>query len=179
MSDDTVREVGIETVLQEGAGAFMLYYERVVGDDDEPGRPWTGAVVHSWETGAGSDTGSGVEGDETRRVVEDAEKHVAGEEQVNVVTAVLPSPAVIKARVVRSVSLGPEEIMLGGTSVKEEVEVGVVDPESRPSEVGVDEPVPADTPVELSFAKEPSPLPEPAVVDEPPISLPRTVDLRA
>ncbi|GLB34223.1 putative peptidase C19 family protein [Lyophyllum shimeji] len=29
ISDDAVREVGIETVLQEGAGAFMLYYERV------------------------------------------------------------------------------------------------------------------------------------------------------
>ncbi|KAG5648698.1 hypothetical protein DXG03_000044 [Asterophora parasitica] len=30
ISDDAVRECGIETVLQEGAGAFMLYYERVV-----------------------------------------------------------------------------------------------------------------------------------------------------
>ncbi|KII94694.1 hypothetical protein PLICRDRAFT_188544 [Plicaturopsis crispa FD-325 SS-3] len=30
VSDDAVRECGIESVLQEGAGAFMLYYERVV-----------------------------------------------------------------------------------------------------------------------------------------------------
>ncbi|KAF8076816.1 hypothetical protein FPV67DRAFT_1472780 [Lyophyllum atratum] len=30
ISDDAVRECGIETVLQEGAGAFMLYYERAV-----------------------------------------------------------------------------------------------------------------------------------------------------
>ncbi|KAH7930635.1 cysteine proteinase [Leucogyrophana mollusca] len=30
ISDDSVRECGIETVLQEGTGAFMLYYERVV-----------------------------------------------------------------------------------------------------------------------------------------------------
>lgn len=30
ISDESVREVGIETVLQEGSGAFMLYYERVV-----------------------------------------------------------------------------------------------------------------------------------------------------
>lgn len=30
ISDDSVREVGIESVLQEGCGAFMLYYERVV-----------------------------------------------------------------------------------------------------------------------------------------------------
>ncbi|GJE87390.1 cysteine proteinase [Phanerochaete sordida] len=29
VSDDDVRECGIESVLQEGAGAFMLYYERV------------------------------------------------------------------------------------------------------------------------------------------------------
>lgn len=29
ISDDSVSEVGIETVLQEGSGAFMLYYERV------------------------------------------------------------------------------------------------------------------------------------------------------
>ena len=184
VSDDTVREVGIETVLQEGAGAFMLYYERVVGED-EPGRPWTGALVHSWETGTSSDAGSGVEGEkaqETHRVAEDDEKHAPGEEQVNVVVpAALPSPAVIKARVVRSVSLGPEEI-LGGTSVKQEVEAEVVDPESRPSEeslVGVDEPLPVASSVELPSAKVPSSLPEPAVVDEPPISLPRTVDLRA
>ncbi|KAF7969923.1 hypothetical protein HWV62_25524 [Athelia sp. TMB] len=30
ISDDRVQECGIEAVLQEGAGAFMLYYERVV-----------------------------------------------------------------------------------------------------------------------------------------------------
>ncbi|KAG6868009.1 hypothetical protein C0993_008442 [Termitomyces sp. T159_Od127] len=30
ISDDAVRECGIEAVLAEGAGAFMLYYERVV-----------------------------------------------------------------------------------------------------------------------------------------------------
>ncbi|EGO02282.1 hypothetical protein SERLA73DRAFT_49623 [Serpula lacrymans var. lacrymans S7.3] len=30
ISDDSVRECGIESVLQEGAGAFMLYYERVI-----------------------------------------------------------------------------------------------------------------------------------------------------
>ncbi|KAL4076239.1 hypothetical protein J3A83DRAFT_4089982 [Scleroderma citrinum] len=30
ISDDSVTEVGIESVLQEGSGAFMLYYERVV-----------------------------------------------------------------------------------------------------------------------------------------------------
>jgi ubiquitin carboxyl-terminal hydrolase 1 len=30
ISDESVKECGIETVLQEGSGAFMLYYERVV-----------------------------------------------------------------------------------------------------------------------------------------------------
>ncbi|KIJ69905.1 hypothetical protein HYDPIDRAFT_78791 [Hydnomerulius pinastri MD-312] len=30
ISDDSVKECGIESVLQEGSGAFMLYYERVV-----------------------------------------------------------------------------------------------------------------------------------------------------
>ncbi|KAG2073543.1 cysteine proteinase [Suillus decipiens] len=30
ISDDSVKECGIETVVQEGSGAFMLYYERVV-----------------------------------------------------------------------------------------------------------------------------------------------------
>jgi ubiquitin carboxyl-terminal hydrolase 1 len=30
ISDESVRECGIETVLQENAGVFMLYYERVV-----------------------------------------------------------------------------------------------------------------------------------------------------
>lgn len=32
ISDDAVRECGIETVLQEGMGAFMLYYERAMLD---------------------------------------------------------------------------------------------------------------------------------------------------
>jgi ubiquitin carboxyl-terminal hydrolase 1 len=31
-SDDDVRECGIESVLQEGSGAFMLYYERIIVD---------------------------------------------------------------------------------------------------------------------------------------------------
>lgn len=32
ISDDAVRECGIESVLAEGSGAFMLYYERAVED---------------------------------------------------------------------------------------------------------------------------------------------------
>ena len=182
VSDDAVREVGIETVLLEGAGAFMLYYERVVGEDGLDRQ-------HAWEAGTGSGGSSHAGGESVEKaqqtltvVVEDPdpEKHAQLE---NVVAAVPPPPAVIKARVVRSVSLGPDEV-LGGTSVKREVveaEV-VVDPESCPSVV--EEPIPAAAPaVELPLAatsvKAPSPIPEPPVVDEPPISLPRTVDLRA
>ncbi|KAH9959817.1 hypothetical protein BC827DRAFT_442081 [Russula dissimulans] len=45
-SDDTVHEVRIETVLQEGSGAFMLYYERVRNEDRPPIRfPCPKAVV--------------------------------------------------------------------------------------------------------------------------------------
>lgn len=175
VSDDAAREVGIETVLLEGAGAFMLYYERVVGEDAS-GRSWTGAGgLHAWEAGA--------EGQEKKaqQIQEGPAIHEPpGREMV--VAAVLPPTAVIKARVVRSVSLGPDEV-LGGSSVKGEAQAEVVDPESS---FEVDEPdVPAATiapAVELPLAapvKALSPIPEPPVVDEPPISLPRTVDLRA
>ncbi|EMD40387.1 hypothetical protein CERSUDRAFT_80061 [Gelatoporia subvermispora B] len=36
ISDDSVREVGIESVLQEGSGAFMLYYERIASPRPAP-----------------------------------------------------------------------------------------------------------------------------------------------
>jgi hypothetical protein len=191
VSDDAVREVGIETVLQEGAGAFMLYYERVVGEDG-PDRSWTGAGLHAWEAGAGGGTGGGEgEGDGSeeekaqRTHTEDPDQHALGEEQESVATAAplaapLPS-AVIKARVVRSVSLGPDEI-LGGTSAKrEEKEEEVVDTESRPSEPSLTVVAPEVEPPLAASVKAASPIPEPPVVDEPPISFhqTRTVDLRA
>ncbi|KAH8982431.1 hypothetical protein EDB92DRAFT_125397 [Lactarius akahatsu] len=176
VSDDAVREVGIETVLLEGAGAFMLYYERVVGEDAS-GRSWTGAGLHAWEAGAGA------EGQEKKaqQIQEGPAIHEPPGREKVVVAAVSPPTAVIKARVVRSVSLGPDEV-LGGSSVKREAHAEVVDPESS---FEVDEPdVPAAVApaVELPLAapvKALSPIPEPPVVDEPPISLPRTVDLRA
>lgn len=40
-SDDAVREVGIEAVLQEGSGAFMLYYERVRNEDKPSAPVWS------------------------------------------------------------------------------------------------------------------------------------------
>lgn len=49
ISDDSVKECGIETVLQEGSGAFMLYYERVV--QSRPGiYPLDGSPRGSEET---------------------------------------------------------------------------------------------------------------------------------
>lgn len=49
ISDDSVKECGIETVLQEGSGAFMLYYERVV--QSRPGiYPLYGSPRSSEET---------------------------------------------------------------------------------------------------------------------------------
>jgi ubiquitin carboxyl-terminal hydrolase 1 len=49
ISDESVRECGIETVLQEGSGAFMLYYERVL--QDRPGiYPMRGSPRSSEET---------------------------------------------------------------------------------------------------------------------------------
>ncbi|KAI0306880.1 hypothetical protein B0F90DRAFT_486809 [Multifurca ochricompacta] len=51
-SDDAVREVGIETVLRENAGAFMLYYERVF--KNEGGGGGGGASIRS-SVGVGPD----------------------------------------------------------------------------------------------------------------------------
>jgi len=191
VSDDAVREIGIEAVLQEGIGAFMLYYERVTGEDGLGG-PWTGAELHTSEVGG--DSGGIEEQAQTQEIhqveveMDDAAKHRSEEEQEKVeqevIVAVMPPPAVIKARVVRSVSLGPDEV-LGGTSVKPEAQAEV-DPELSPSEsfFEVDQPVPtvAAPAVELPLAtpaKAPSPIPDPPVVDDPRISFPRTVDLRA
>ncbi|KAI9467316.1 hypothetical protein BJY52DRAFT_62586 [Lactarius psammicola] len=187
VSDDAVREVGIETVLQEGAGAFMLYYERVMGEDTS-GRSWTGVgLSHAWE--AGGDGSGEKKAQQTHRVVVEGAAEVQEKvEQGVVVAAVSPSPAMIKARVVRSVSLGPDEVLgVGGSSAKREVQADVVDPGLHPSEsssfeVGRPVPAAAAPAVELPLAasvKALSPIPEPPVVDEPPISLPRTVDLRA
>ncbi|KAH9071600.1 hypothetical protein EDB83DRAFT_2364878 [Lactarius deliciosus] len=173
VSDDAVREVGIETVLQEGAGVFMLYYERVVGEDAS-GRSWTGAGLHAWEAGAGA----GQEKKAQQIQIQEGPAVIHEPPGRKMVEKVMVAAA---ARVVRSVSLGPDEV-LGGSSVKREAQAEVVDPESS---FEVDEPdVPAAIApaVELPLAapvKALSPIPEPPVVDEPPISLPRTVDLRA
>ncbi|OJT09507.1 Ubiquitin carboxyl-terminal hydrolase 16 [Trametes pubescens] len=47
ISDDAVQECGLERVLQEGSGAFMLYYERVL---QPRASPYTGSPRGSEET---------------------------------------------------------------------------------------------------------------------------------
>lgn len=61
ISDDSVKECGIETVLQEGSGAFMLYYERVV--QSRPGiYPLHGSPRSSEETLKPNHSANGVNG---------------------------------------------------------------------------------------------------------------------
>jgi hypothetical protein len=93
---------------------------------------------------------------------------------------------VIRARVVRSVSLGRDE-EVGGTSGKQEAAADCeappqtsslsLGPAAKPdSEV----PPAVDLPTTLAVpAEAPSPIPDAPAIDEPQISLPRTVDLRA
>ncbi|KAI0355326.1 cysteine proteinase [Trametes cingulata] len=52
ISDDTVQECGIERVLQEGSGAFMLYYERV---QQPRASPYTASPRGSEETVKGEE----------------------------------------------------------------------------------------------------------------------------
>ena len=95
-----------------------------------------------------------------------------------------PAP-VIKARVVRSVSLGREEDDNGveGVSVKQETEDGDPDSEARllsSRTPAKSEPVEVE-PTSAVSAEAPPPIPDtPAAVYEPPIAVSRTVvDLRA
>jgi len=97
-----VREVGIEAVLQEGSGAFMLYYERVRNGD----RP-------VWPLHCGTDKDDDDDDDNAREVggggerkvqtfrLQDVAKWESCEEE--------KEAPVIKARVVRSVSLGRDD----------------------------------------------------------------------
>lgn len=70
ISDDSVRECGIETVLQEGSGAFMLYYERVVLS--RPGiYPLHGSPRSSEETLKPNHSTNGVNGSTTSLALRD------------------------------------------------------------------------------------------------------------
>ncbi|EIW61368.1 cysteine proteinase [Trametes versicolor FP-101664 SS1] len=56
ISDDAVQECGLERVLQEGSGAFMLYYERV---QQPRASPYTGSPRGSEETSSSRPNGNG------------------------------------------------------------------------------------------------------------------------
>jgi len=195
-SDDSVREVGIETVLQEGSGAFMLYYERGSDDDWPPTKsPRLGAVAvdddDDNDDAGGGGCGSVIEEKiRTHRlqggiIWESGEEEEAEREKEKVAP-------VIKARVVRSVSLGLEEDVVerASGSVKQEANLDA-DSEARLlSSLSAPAPAPARAkpePVEVESTVElpmltispdsSSPIPDTPAVDEPPVS--RTVDLRA
>jgi hypothetical protein len=175
-SDDAVREVGIETVLQEGSGAFMLYYERVRNDDRRSvwsphGRTDDDDKDKDVRAIGGGEQEKKKKTQTTR--LQDVPKWESSEEEEK--EGVVP---VIRARVVRSVSLGQDEDdIVEGVSVKQETNP---DSEARllssPTPVEVEVEPPSAVSVEA-----PPPIPDtPAAVDEPPIAVPRTVvDLRA
>ena len=197
-SDDAVHEVGIETVLQEGSGAFMLYYERV-RNEDKPSVPVWSSQSRATSTddidddlGEIDDDYSGQENARTHRSQQDVIKSESGLE----VDDEMEEVPMIKARVVRSVSLGASD----GASVwaKHEGEVEKREWDGHRHEgpnLEARLPPPSPTPakpehVEVELTVEllptssvsteaPSPIPDAPVVDEPPIgAVPQAVRLR-
>jgi hypothetical protein len=163
VSDNTVREVGIETVLQEGSGAFMLYYELARSGERRP--------VWSLRGGAIDDINVGGTGDCEKKTqtlhLNDAPRWESTEEEEK-------EAPVIKARIVRSVSLARDEDDNGieGPQVKQERNP---DSEARllsspiPTKL---QPVEVELPSAVS-AEAPPPIPDtPATVDEPPKAVP-------
>lgn len=188
-SDDSVREVGIEAVLREGSGVFMLYYERVKSEDSglppplvrsphDEQRSRDVTVKSTADVGLGVAVTGEMENAQGS-CLQDAVKCEPMEEEEVVV---VPMPA-IRARVVRSVSLGRDE-PVGGASVKREAEVEVemeaaVAEGSEPSP-GLAKPDPEIVlPTLAPSAEVPSSIPDSTTVDERRISHHRTVDLRA
>ena len=183
-SDDAVREVGIETVLQEGSGAFMLYYERVRNGEDRPSVWFTrhcGTDVDD-DDAAAREVGGGSEKQSFR--LQDAPKWESSEEEKE------KAVSTIRARVVRSVSLGredeDEDEDAGGVTVKQEADDTDLNSEARslssstPAKL---EPIDDESAVELPTlavsTEAPPPIPDtPTAVDEPPIVFPTTANLR-
>lgn len=177
-SDDAVREVGIETVLQEGSGAFMLYYERVRNGERRPS-VWStrhfGTDVDDDPDDIAREVGGGGEKTETYRL-QDAPKWESSEEEKE------EAVPMIRARVVRSVSLGREDDD-EGVIVKQEAVEADLNSEARlfssstPAKPG---PIGAEPAVELPTlavtTEAPPPIPDtPTAVDEPPIAVSRTM----
>ncbi|KAG6852127.1 hypothetical protein C0991_002867 [Blastosporella zonata] len=112
ISDDAVRECGIETVRQEGAGAFMLYYERVVvlagpgvypNVSEETLKPEM--MMHAMvDLGAGGSVESLIT--EVGVGVRIGEKRGRGENGIEVGSASMHVGSVPGPRIVRSVAAG-------------------------------------------------------------------------
>jgi hypothetical protein len=181
-SDDAVREVGIETVLQEGSGAFMLYYERVRNGEDRPSVWFTRRCGTDVDDEVAREVGGGSEKAQSFRL-QDAPKWESSEEEEKAVP-------MIRARVVRSVSLGredeDEDEDVEGVIVKQEAEDTDLNSEARllssptpakPEPID-DEPA-VELPTSAVSTEAPPPIPDtPTVVDEPPIVVPTMADLR-
>ena len=163
-SDDAVREVGIEAVLQEGSGAFMLYYERV-RNGDRPVWPLHCGTDKDDDDDDAREVGGGGERKAQTFRLQDVAKWESSEEEEKEKEA-----PVIKARVVRSVSLGRDD------------EEGDADSEARslssptPTKPGSIEVEPAlELPTSAVSADAPPPTTDiPPAVDEPPIAVPQT-----
>ena len=180
-SDDAVREVGIETVLQEGSGAFMLYYERVRNEDKPAVSAWSPhSRAATDDDDVGEIGGGGGQQEKPLRV-----KCESGEE------VDMEEAPVIKARVVRSVSLGRGDDFEGApvsVLVKQETEEGERERDGeaesearllRPSSPAPAKPEHVEVghtvellPTSAVSAEAPSPIPDAPAVDEPPIGEP-------
>jgi len=162
-------------VLQEGSGAFMLYYERVRNGEDRPPvwstRHCVTDVVDDHivrEVGGG-----GGEKAQTVRL-QDAPRWESSEEEEK--EKVVP---VIRARVVRSVSLGregdDEDEGVDGVTVKHEADlISEARLLSSPTPIKP-EPIDVEPAIELPTSivstAAPPPIPDtPTAVDEPPIA---------
>jgi len=178
-SDDAVHEVGIETVLQEGSGAFMLYYERV-RDGERRASVWSTRHCGTDDDDDHDDVarevgGGGGEKTQTYRL-QDVPKWESSEEEKE------KAVPMIRARVVRSVSLGREDDD-EGEIVKQEVVEADLNSEARlfsSSTPVKSEPISAEPAVELPTlavtTEAPPPIPDtPTAVDEPPIAVSRTM----
>jgi len=160
---------------------FMLYYERVKSEDAPAVRPPHSAL--DAKTDDVQEAAAAEKEKEPMFCLQDAVKCEPAEGAEEAEEEV---PA-IRARVVRSVSLGRDE-EVGGTSVKQEVPA-TADPEAppwpsslslRPAKPDPEVAPAVEMPTTLAVpAEAPSPIPDAPPLDEPQISLPRTVDLRA
>src|SRR6267142_4853531 len=172
-SDDAVREVGIEKVLQEGSGAFMLYYERVSNGDRRSVWSQHGGMDEDVNLGGGA--GGGEQKTHTHHL-RDAPKWESSEEEEEE-----KEVPVIRARVVRSVSLGRDDDDNGVEDVSVKQETGEADPDSEARllsspTIAIAKPEPVEVePASTAFAEAPPILDTPSAVDEPPIAVPRTV----